>query len=85
MASKGVFGQFNAGYQEEVSLYRSGSAAGGVWLRIEQHVTEADKLKTGLNGEPCLKLGEAAAHLSPAQAVVLRAMLDSYLSEADDE
>lgn len=83
MAFKGVFGQLNAGYGEEVSLYQS--SGGGVWLNIVQQVSEADKTKTGLNGEPCLKLGEAAAHLTPAQAVVLRAALDSYLAEQDDE
>jgi len=83
MGFKGVFGQFNAGYQEEVALYRS--SGDGVWLSIKQQVTEADKLKTGFDGELCVKLGEAAAHITPAQAVVLRAALDNYLAEQAEE
>jgi hypothetical protein len=83
MAIRGMFGQFNAGYQEEVKLYRSSSANGGVWLRITQQ--DVDPEKKDFEGNPVFKLGEASAHLTPNQAVVLRAMLDSYLAEHNEE
>lgn len=79
MATRGLFGQFNAGYGEEVKLYRSSSAAGGVWLGIAQ--VNSNNEARDLQGELINKVGEAVAHLTPAQAVVLRAMLDSYLEE----
>jgi RNA 3'-terminal phosphate cyclase len=81
--NQGIYGQFNAGYGEEVAVRHSSGS--GVWLSITQRVTEADKEKRGLNGELCLKVGEAAAHLTPAQAVVLRAALDNYLAEQEEE
>jgi hypothetical protein len=83
MATRGLFGQFNAGYGEEVKLYRSSSASGGVWLSLAQ--VNSNNEARDLQGELINKIGEAAAHLTPAQARVLRAMLDSYLEEANED
>lgn len=76
--SRGInYGSFTAAYGETVTLNGSSAASGAhCWIRINSAVNKND----GTTGERI----ETEAHLNLAQAIVLRAALDSFISDATD-